>query len=595
VLRIALAVAMAMLPAVAAVASPRSAGSATVHHYEYVFPVGGMYLYDMDEGQKLVQEVHGLPDTDGVRGVMVNPATHVLYISHGSDGGSVNGKTKGSLLAYDLVSGTVLWNHELEFPIDSGALSADGKVIYMPTGENDASGIWNVIDATSGEPTGAQIKGGAGAHNTIVSLDGKYVFLGGRSYNYLDVASTATDEVVRKIGPLVESVRPFTVNGADTLAFTTATKFLGFQVSSITTGKVLYTVSLPELSPEFGLPGGFPLTAPSHGITLTPDEKRLYVFDAPNEYVHVFDVSGLPAKAPALIASIKIAPSIAGKESPCGYDCNRSGWLQASRDGRFVYVGDSGDVIDTGTQQVVAKLAALQNTRELLEIDWANGAPVATTTRYGLGYVMPGSGPPPGEEGPPPGKEGPPPAGGSGKAPPPGGGPQMPPPVPSPTVHSGNGASATGAPAIRGLQIAPSAFLAASRGASIARAGRTAHAGRTGQAKHAGAPTGARIGYTDSAAASTTFTVLARVISRRGGRGCKARSHRRTRRRPSGCVRYVSLGSFTHVDLAGHNELRFSGRLDGHALAPGRYRLQAVPMLGGRAGEPASASFAILG
>jgi DNA-binding beta-propeller fold protein YncE len=582
-----------VLGAGVALAGPaqETAGSATVHHYEYVFPVGGMYVYDMDEGQKLVQEVHGLPDTDGVRGVMVNPATHVLYISHGSDGPAEN--TNGWLLAYDLVSEEVLWNRKLGFPIDSGALSADGKVIYMPTGENDLSGIWNVIDATSGKPTGAQIHGGAGAHNTIVSLDGKYVFLGGRSYNYLDVASTATDKVVRKIGPLVESVRPFTVNGADTLAFTTATKFLGFQVSSITTGKVLYTISLPELNPEFGLPGGFPLTAPSHGITLTPDERRLYVFDAPNEYVHVFDVSGLPAKAPALIASIKIAPSIEGEESPCGYDCNRSGWLQSSRDGRFVYVGDSGYVIDTGKQQVVAKLAPLQNTRELLEIDWANGAPVATTTRYGLGYVAPGSGPPPdeeesppGKEGPPPSKEGSPPGGGSGKAPAPGGGVQTPPSSHPPAVGNGGGADAAraGRPTIHGLSITPGAFLASPHGASIAR---------TGRAGHAGASTGARLDYPASETASTTFTVL-RVTSRRGRRGC-ARSHRRTRRRAGGCARHVTLGSFTHLDRAGWNDLRFTGRLDGHALAPGRYRLQAVPTSAGRSGKPAAASFRVLG
>jgi hypothetical protein len=44
-------------------------------------------------------------------------------------------------------------------------------------------------------------------------------------------------------------------------------------------------------------------------------------------------------------------------------------------------------VIDTTTREVVSYLAPLQQTADFLEIDWQNGAPVATTSRYGVGYV----------------------------------------------------------------------------------------------------------------------------------------------------------------------------------------------------------------
>ena len=403
-----------------------TAGVSEVHHYEYVFRPGEMYVYDMDNSQQLVEHVTGLPDTDGVRGVLVSPSTHTLYISHGGDGGVFG---NGALLAYDLPTGQVLWNRSYPFGVDSGAITPDGKTIYMPSGENDSSGVWNVLEAANGNPIGS-IAGGSGAHNTIVSLDGKYVFLGGRQHNYLDVVSTATNQVVREVGPLESDVRPFTVNGTNTLAYTTASEFLGFQVSSLTTGHVLYTVPIPG----FELPQGFPLSAPSHGITLTPDEKRLFVFDAPYGYVHVFDVSGVPARAPTLLASIKLS-SIAGEESPCPYDCAKDGWLQASRDGRFVYVGDSGDVIDTQSLTIVATLPPLAQTRQMLEIDWAQGVPVATTTRYGLGYVT--------------GVAGQPPA----------------PALTGPTAGSpAGGAPAGGARAIiSGLTISPKAFRAAGR------------------------------------------------------------------------------------------------------------------------------------
>src|SRR5260370_17525741 len=78
---------------------------------------------------------------------------------------------------------------------------------------------------------------------------------------------------------------------------------------------------------------------------------------------------------------------MAGNESDCAYDCLKDGWIQHSKDGRFVYVGDSGDVIDTATRKSVITLPTLSNTRKMLEIDWQNGVPIFTTSRSGLGYV----------------------------------------------------------------------------------------------------------------------------------------------------------------------------------------------------------------
>ncbi len=353
--------------------------AAGVHHYEYVFPDGSMYVYDMDAHQRLVAHV-ALPMAQGIRGVVASPATHTLYISYGGDGG---GNGSGSLLAYDLVAGRVLWTRALSSGIDSMAISPDGSRIYMPSGELDASGVWSVLDARDGSVI-STIHAGAGAHNTVMSLDGRDVYLGGREHNYLEVADTASGRVIKNIGPLRSGVRPFTINGRQTLAYTTATGFLGFQVSSITSGKVLYTQAFPG----FGWnPSSFAPSAPSHGISLSPDERSVWVIDAPNSYVHVFGVAQVPRRAPRLLANIRLSQPMSGDEAPCAYDCTRDGWIQHSRDGRFVYVGDSGDVFDAHTFRRVAYLPTLRNTRKMLEIDWRGGVPVATTSRQGVGYV----------------------------------------------------------------------------------------------------------------------------------------------------------------------------------------------------------------
>jgi Protein of unknown function (DUF1565) len=131
--------------------------------------------------------------------------------------------------------------------------------------------------------------------------------------------------------------------------------------------------------------------------------------------------------------------------------------------------------------------------------------------------------------------------------------------------------------AITSLKLSPVAFLAAPSGAAVAK---------SAPAKH-----GTTITYVDSQVAVTTFTVLAHEAGRRVGGSCvkpskKNRKHKR-------CVRVVTLGSFTHKDVAGANSLRFTGRLNGRKLAKRGYELQAVPRNAAGAGATVSRSFTI--
>jgi hypothetical protein len=131
-------------------------------------------------------------------------------------------------------------------------------------------------------------------------------------------------------------------------------------------------------------------------------------------------------------------------------------------------------------------------------------------------------------------------------------------------------------PPVIWLAISPRAFRAARRGASIALA-----------------PTGGRVSFPLRTAGSVRFTVeqlLAGVVH---GRSCVAPSHASTHGKR--CRRDVLVhGSFTRAGVAGANSLRFTGRLHGHALAPGSYLLIAT--YSGNAGRAsASAPFRIVG
>jgi DNA-binding beta-propeller fold protein YncE len=311
-----------------------------------------------------------------VRGFAADPASHALYISY-------KGTNSGAYLyKMDLLTKEMIYNVTMPVSVDSFSLTPDGKTIYFPDGDDQSNGIWRIVDAATGAVTGAIDTGGHNPHNTIVTLSGKSVLMGNRLSNYLYVADTSTNQIVRQVGPVANGIRPFTVNGTETLAFIETSGFIGFDVADLATGQILWTVATPgyTYSPSS-------LYAPAHGISLSPDEKEVYITDWPNSKIHVFDVSGLPATKPTLLATIPVH-DMTGNESPCfPNNCQKEGWVLHSRDGRYIYVGDAGDVIDTTTRQSVAYLAPLGNTRKFLEIDWSNGTPVSTTTRYGLGYA----------------------------------------------------------------------------------------------------------------------------------------------------------------------------------------------------------------
>ena len=95
--------------------------------------------------------------------------------------------------------------------------------------------------------------------------------------------------------------------------------------------------------------------------------------------------------------------------------------------------------------------------------------------------------------------------------------------------------------------------------------------------KHTGsvsARSGARITYVASEAGTARFTVARRVRKRH----------------------HVHLpGSFSHGAVRGRNVLRFTGRLDGRALAPGRYTLKVrLVDLTGDVSRAGSARFRIV-
>jgi hypothetical protein len=156
------------------------------------------------------------------------------------------------------------------------------------------------------------------------------------------------------------------------VTYVTGRGLLGVRVFALHTRRELFVTHFRGFTwnPRFGP------DPPSHGLSLAPDRPELWVLDAPNSTAHVFDVSRLPNEPPRRIDDVRLSKPISGDENPCSDTCTRIGSLQHSADGRYVYVGDSGDVIDTQKREVVTNLEALHNSRVTLEVDWVDRRPV---------------------------------------------------------------------------------------------------------------------------------------------------------------------------------------------------------------------------
>jgi len=183
----------------------------------------------------------------------------------------------------------------------------------------------------------------------------------------LSVADTKMHKVASTVGPFDKPIRPFTVNGDNSLVFVNVNGLLGFEVGDLRTGKKLYRVEVEGYKQGPVKRHG----CPSHGIALTPDEKELWVADCANSAIHVFDSTVMPPKQMTTIQQ---------------RDC--VGWVSFSLDGKFAY-SSTGEIIDAATKKIVAALQdedgrQVQSEKQL-DLVIAGGKVVRAGNQFGVG------------------------------------------------------------------------------------------------------------------------------------------------------------------------------------------------------------------
>lgn len=147
-------------------------------------------------------------------------------------------------------------------------------------------------------------------------------------------------------------------------------ELLGFEVGDLTTGKKLHRVEVEGFEKGPVKRHG----CPSHGVGLTPDEREVWVTDAHNRRMHVFDNTVAPPKQ---VASIEL------RDEP--------GWITFSLDGRHAWPS-TGDVVDTKTREIVARLTDEQGravqSEKMIEVHLQGKKAVRLGDQFGIGRVV---------------------------------------------------------------------------------------------------------------------------------------------------------------------------------------------------------------
>jgi predicted neuraminidase len=348
-------------------AQPTSPSPTGLHRYLYVATPGvrdyleygghGILEFDIDNGHKFVRRIPigGLNQSGkplNVKGVCVSVSLSRIYVS-----------TIKTLMAVDLVSEKLLWERSYEGGCDRMSISPDGKTIYMPSLEGP---FWNVLRAEDGHVL-ATVTPDSGAHNTVYGSDGKFAYLAGLKSPLLSVANTGSHSVERTVGPFSASIRPFTIDYEQSRCYVCINDLLGFEIGSIKSGEKIARIEVAGFSTGPVKRHG----CPSHGIALSPDEREIWLTDAHNQRLHLFDNTVFPPKP---IENIKL------RDEP--------GWVTFTIDGEFAYPS-TGEVIDRVSRTIICQLIDEENrsvqSEKIVEVDWQDGKPVQCGDQFGIG------------------------------------------------------------------------------------------------------------------------------------------------------------------------------------------------------------------
>jgi hypothetical protein len=312
----------------------------------------GILVFDIDDGHKLVRRIDIPAFKEGLRGFAVNLKTHRAFFS-------TSNRRVG---AFDLETEKIVWDRTYEAGADRSSVTMDGKKLYVPTGywySGDDSGFL-VLNAENGDLIKRVVVNPA-AHNTIVSLDGRFLYVGSRTQ--LSIYDTKDEKLIRHIPDVGErGIFPYTMDSKNKIAYVCLGNHVGFDVVDLEKGKALHRVFAGEEK----------IAHRTHGAGLTPDETELWISDQAGKRLFIYDATKMPP-----------VPKGAVELSQGGH-----GWVAFSLDGKYAW-SHAPEVFDVKSKKLVATLKDETGTpvsgSKYFEVHFRNGKLVEAGNEFALG------------------------------------------------------------------------------------------------------------------------------------------------------------------------------------------------------------------
>jgi len=330
----------------------------------------GILIFDIDNGHRFVRRID-IPEfknkaegfkRNGLRGLEASLANKSAYFA----------QNEGVVGRFDLEKDEVIWIRKHEFGADRASVTLDGKALIIPTGwwHREDDGGMLIANAANGEIID-RIEIGSSAHNSVVSADGEYLYIGGwswfgmfrtKDYSRVHLIKSDTHNIVDDIGD--NGVFPFTVNSDNTRAYVCHHDHLGFDILDLVEGKKIHTISV----------GSPPIERRTHGIALTPDEKEVWISDQKGKRLIIFDNTVTPPKQKTTI-----------KLSKKGH-----GWISFSRNGKYAWT-HTPEIFDANSKKVTAVLRDQNGDRvassKFFEVHFRDKELVWAGSQFGLGLA----------------------------------------------------------------------------------------------------------------------------------------------------------------------------------------------------------------
>ena len=305
-------------------ALPLFAGGGSVRIYQTNSAGDNVDVID-PRTNKIVLEVKGI---EVPHGVAFSPDGSRAYISCESE---------STLWATDTKTGKLLGKASLSGHPNNISISNDGREVFV--GIRQAPGAVDVIDTASMKNIKTIPVDGA-VHNVYVTPDGKFAVAGSIDKRIITVIDEQTLKPAWTVS-FDSGVRPIAFekapDGSTSRMFVQLSNYHGFVVVDFNTHKEMRRIDLPSE------PGGghAESQAPSHGMSVSPDGKTLWVNSSLANAVFAYSLPDLK-----LLGYVKVG------EVP--------DWTAMTPDGRLLYVANSGSnsvsAIDTKAMKEIARI-----------------------------------------------------------------------------------------------------------------------------------------------------------------------------------------------------------------------------------------------